>query len=348
MQILLIYNRMKFTLSTSYKLKPEHFNAARATGFKNANKINQNLIDKMHGFERQLLSVIESGPSKESLKKLFTGEAKSMVPEYSLKTYLWLIMERSQGKLSKGRLKHYKVIHDQLNDIPLSTISEITLLQIEKHFRKLGNDVNTINSKMKIIHAVVKKAIREKLVPYDCMDGYVIPAYVQPIPDYLNEQEIDDFKKVVDAAINPDYKKAGYYFLLSCYAGYRINALVLFDYANAVKQDMIIIRAKKNNEIVSIPVYPKLAEVLEFIKDKRFSFAEETMRRYVKELALMAGLGRKIKVHTARHTFAMMLIEKGFTIGEVAELLGDSERVARVYARINNKHLQNRFKQLMG
>jgi site-specific recombinase XerD len=72
------------------------------------------------------------------------------------------------------------------------------------------------------------------------------------------------------------------------------------------------------------------------------------MRKYVKELAMLAGLSRKIKVHTARHTFAIMLIEKGFSIDEVAQLLGDSRDIARIYARITNTHLHNKFKERLG
>lgn len=347
LQMLIIYKRMKFTLPTNYKVKEDQFENGRCKGFAAANNINSNLVALKDKYEKLLLSVIEDDPDKETLKLLFTK------PEtVTFKTfYHYTLNLVGRLTLSEGRLKHYRTLATQIKDFgdfSLAAVSPKMALSFEKYLRGLGLEQNTINSKFNIFIAIVNHAISEKLIKDDCLKGYRRPRYVQTIPDYLTEEEIDKFKAVVDSSTPQRYKTAGYYFLLSCYTGYRISDLAKFDYDKAVRNGLITIRATKNLNIVAIPVYPKLAEILEQVRHIPFYFTHESMRKYVKEIAMLAGLNRKIKVHTARHTFAIMLMQKGFTVDEVARLLGDSVNVAKIYARVTDLQLHRNVKERLG
>lgn len=339
---------MKFTLATNYHVLKSQFENGRCKGFKNCNDINGNLIALKNKYEKLLLSVIESNPDKETLQQLFKEHPAPVVIDLTFAEYTAELIKRFKGKLGQARLIHYNTLATQIkafNDLKLSHVSPKAAVQVEQHLRSLGFAQNTLNTKMKIFKAIVNQAILEKLIPGDCLLGYKKPSYVQTIPDYLTQDELQQFKKVVEASGPTRYKVAGYYFLLSCLAGYRISDLKKFDYNKAVKNNLIMIRATKNANICTIPVYPALAEVLEQVKQYPFYFTIESMRKYVKELALLAGLNRKIKVHTARHTFAITLMQKGFTIDEIAELLGDSKDVAKIYARVTNVQLHNKVKE---
>lgn len=332
---------MRFTLPTNYRVLANQFENGRCKGFKNCGDINGNLIALKEKYEKLLLSVIESNPGKERLKLLFAGPEQ--VEHHTFYSYTVSLINRLS--LTEGVLSHYKTLAGQIKafgDFDLTALSPKIAQAFEKYLRSLGFEQNTINSKFKIINAIKNHAANDKLVSKDCLEGYRKPRYIQPIPDYLTADEIEQFKKVVDASGPSRYKVAGYYFLLACFTGYRISDLKRFKYEEAYKTNMITIRAKKNKQIVSIPVYPALAEILEQVKNIPFYFTEQSMRKYVKELAMLAGLNRKIKVHTARHTFAIMLLNKGFTIDEVAELLGDSKDVAKIYARVTNVQLHNK------
>lgn len=347
-QILIIYKRMKFTLATNYKVLQDQFTNGRCKGFKHANDINGNLIALKDKFEKLLLSVIESDPSKEMLQQLFKEQPAPVAVDLTFAEYTKELVKRFKGKLGAARLIHYNTLATQIkafNDLRLNDVSPKTALQVEQHLRSLGFAQNTLNTKMKIFKAIINQAILEKLIEPDCLLGYKKPNYVQPIPDYLTQDEMKQFKRVVEASGPTRYKVAGYYFLLSCLAGYRISDLKKFDYDKAVKNNLLTIRATKNANICTIPIYPALAEILQKVKQYPFYFTIESMRKYVKELALLAGLNRKIKVHTARHTFAITLMQKGFTIDEVAELLGDSKDVAKIYARVTNTQLHNKVKE---
>lgn len=355
-QVIILYRRTKFTLATPFKVLPDQFENGRCQGFVNSNLINRKLMELLNKYESILINAMASNPDKETLKILFKDRPATApdVPEISDITfaeYTKELIQRFKGKLGNARLIHYNTLAAQVkdfNNIKLKDITPKAATLIEQYLRSLGLAQNTLNTKMKLFIAVINQAKIEKLVAKDCMDGYKKPRYNQTIPDYLTEKEMEQLKIVTDASVASRYKVAGNYFLLSCHTGYRISDLRQFNYDASVKDGKIVILAKKNNEIVMIPVYPALAEILEQVKKYPFYFTEQSMRKYVKELAMIAGLNRKIKVHTARHTFAMMLMNKGFTIDEVAQLLGDSKDVAKIYARVSNTQLENKIKEKLG
>lgn len=88
--------------------------------------------------------------------------------------------------------------------------------------------------------------------------------------------------------------------------------------------------------------------MLDYIHDKPLYMSEQRMRDYVKELAGFIGIKRNIKVHSGRHSFAMMLVEKEFTDKEISELIGDSELITKVYARVSNKVIDNKIRERLG
>lgn len=143
-------------------------------------------------------------------------------------------------------------------------------------------------------------------------------------------------------------KLCGYYFLLSCFAGYRISDCLGFKYADRVQAGQIVLRAGKNKKIVSIPIHTRLGEVLAYVKDHPMQISEQHVRKYVKELVKMAGIKKHVKFHTGRHSFAMLLMKSGFSLDEVAHLLGDTLAVARVYGKIHNPTLNAKVLERLG
>lgn len=74
---------------------------------------------------------------------------------------------------------------------------------------------------------------------------------------------------------------------------------------------------------------------------------DATVRAYVKLLAAHAGIKKDIKYHTSRHSFAMRMSEKGFDLEEIAEFIGDSVDVTKIYRPITNKRLAEKVRRVM-
>lgn len=139
---------------------------------------------------------------------------------------------------------------------------------------------------------------------------------------------------------------AGYYFLLSCYTGWRISDVKRFD-SKMIHGKSLVLRAKKNGQIVSMPIIPRLKEVLNFVTKNPFDISEQRVRDHVKDLCEKAGI-KKVNFHASRHSFGMLLMANGFTIDEAAVLLGDSKIIAEVYARVHNASLDKKIRERLG
>lgn len=330
-QIRIIYNRARVYLKTEFKVSGEN------------PKINSIVRKRMAEAEDRLLDAIKEGLTTEGFKRLFKEEkAKSVC----LSDYFTKLIEDLQGKLSPGTLRQYRVMKEKIGtSVTFADVSVKWLQDFEKGLK--GLDGNTVNSNMKRIRAMLSKAEADGYITKDKFSGYKVPPYKQKLVDFLTEKEIAALDKVVRAVNVKSKRIAGYYFLLSCYTGWRIGDVKKFN-LNMIRGNRLVLRASKNNNVVSIPVHSRLKEVLKFTNKNSFDLSEEKARLYVKELCGLAGIHRNVKFNHARHSFAMLLMANGFTIDEVAELIGDSPLIAKVYAKIHNESLDKKIRERLG
>lgn len=315
------------------------------------------IIDEQKNeIEKRLLDALRRNKdlSRDQLDDVVKGKIAS---NDTIVDYVDILKAELKGKLTDGRIEHYLGIATKIEKFELgaklSGISVKWLQRFESWLRKQPGreglmDGNTVQSKMVILKSLCHYAKEAGLIDESQYKAYRVPKYEQKLPDFLTEAEMAklfDYLQMID---RPGHQLAGYYYLLSCYAGYRISDLKKFDYAEMVRGELIVLRAKKNKRIVSVSIHSRLQKVLDYIKDKPLYLSEPKVREYVKELAVNIGLGRRIKIHTARHSFGMLLAESGFSLDDAAALLGDSRKAAEIYFRISNKRLNNEVRSRLG
>lgn len=349
--IQVIYNKVKVYTPSGYRVGKNEFKNSLVVGRSNAKDINFNIKAKVSGIESRLIESLKFTEqiNKEELKAIV--EDKNFTPSKKLHDFVLEILRTYH--LSDGRSRHYLETSNKLTnfcpDLTLNKMDADFLRAFEAHLRiptkkQLIRDNNTIQSIMKIVVSILNKAEKSRLIDYKQFDNYKVPKYTNKIPDYLTEDEINGLAKLIFEIEHKSLKNAGMYFLLSCYTGYRLSDSKLFDYEKMVTNDCITLRTKKNKQIVTIPIHERLRPVLDYVKDHPLQLSEQKLRLYVKELCEMKGI-RKVKFHAARHSWAMLLMNNGFSLDEVASTLGDSPEVARIYARVSNEQLSNKIKE---
>jgi site-specific recombinase XerD len=349
-------NRKHYYTETPFKVKAEQFVDGIIKKHPQAAGINSLLRKQITDIEKKIIDAMQNEILNEKrIIEIVKGKEPGV--KTSIDDYKDKLIEQVTGKVSDNRIRHIRSVVNKFtrwnpkltfNDININVLNDF-----EAHIRKSGSsgeprrtlDGNTVFGNMKLLKAFLIKANIAGLIKEEQYKAYKVPSYKQKLPVYLTEAEIDDIHTAVKSIKIPGMKTVGYYFLLSCFAGYRISDLMQFDYDKAVHGNNLTLRAKKNGQIVSIDIYFKLEMILEYIKDHKLNISEQHFRKYVKHIVFLCNIKKDVTPHTGRHSFAMMLMNKGFTIDEVAELLGDSELIAKVYARITNEHLNKKVKE---
>lgn len=138
-------------------------------------------------------------------------------------------------------------------------------------------------------------------------------------------------------------------FIFSCFCG-----LAYIDVAHLTRENIvtldnrkwIIINRQKTNVQSNIP----LMEIPQMIitkyegktKDGRLLpvLSNQKINAYLKEIADLCGIKKRLSYHLARHTFATMSLSKGVPIESVSKMLGHTNiKTTQIYARITNKKL---------
>ncbi len=75
--------------------------------------------------------------------------------------------------------------------------------------------------------------------------------------------------------------------------------------------------------------------------------SNQKMNAYLKEIADLCGIEKRLSYHLARHTFATMALSKGVPVESVSKMLGHTNiKTTQIYARVINKKIESDMLQL--
>ena len=145
-------------------------------------------------------------------------------------------------------------------------------------------------------------------------------------------------------------------FIFSCFCGLAYIDVAHLTQENIITLDnrpWIIINRQKTNVQSNIP----LLEIPQMIlykykgktKDNRLLpvLSNQKINAYLKEIADLCGIKKRLSYHLARHTFATMLLSKGVPIESVSKMLGHTNiKTTQIYARITNKKIEQDMMQV--
>lgn len=145
-------------------------------------------------------------------------------------------------------------------------------------------------------------------------------------------------------------------FIFSCFCGLAYIDVAHLTQENIITLDnrpWIIINRQKTNVQSNIPLLEIPQMILDKYKGKTKDnrllpvLSNQKINAYLKKIADLCGIKKRLSYHLARHTFATMLLSKGVPIESVSKMLGHTNiKTTQIYARITNKKIEQDMMQV--
>lgn len=263
----------------------------------------------------------------ETFAKAVRGDNRSTVKEIN-RIVRWLGREPKLGEINLEWLRLYREKMEE--DHEDWDLAPETIFCTFKFLRRICN-VATAEGKM------ISNPFKDPT--------FKMPPEGVSNPTFLEEHEIDELFKIIDAFPQNDRSQEYadlVYFTIACFVGFRHSDWHKISPDNPpyfVGEDCFLqFRAKKNDKSVVVYVGGKvlrLYERIKGIKPSEFSGdASVNIRKLVGD-----RIKKHITTHVARHSFGYKAASRGWASHMLCEILGIGETAVKVYFHLTGKNI---------
>lgn len=204
---------------------------------------------------------------------------------------------------------------------------------------------NTVVKSVKIMQTYFNKAKQDgyklRIDPFEKAPKSYRPGERKP----LNMEEINQLKNLLAsnklAEVGQEVLRK---FLFSCYTGLRISDSAHVS-REMIHNDTLTIKLKKGERFgkeVSVKLVPYAFELINGRKGVLFvHHPDPVCNRWLKDIAIIAGIDKKITFHVSRDTFATQYIELGGDAVSLMKVMGHSSfNTTLIYTKTTEKHME--------
>jgi site-specific recombinase XerD len=356
-------NRKKAEISTKRTINPKKWdaNSQKAKGDPELNSYLlhiQNEVTKIHS---KLISDGKEVTAK-LIKDIYLGKDEKSVTLISyLNDHIREIAQLTT-QYKPTTIKRYETIQRHLEeflaiihkeDIKLNNVDLKIISQFD-HFLKTKKKIstNTAAKYLTLLKGVFLKALRHETITRNPFANFVFKT-TEVTKEFLTKDELEKIEtlKLENTSINNVRDT----FLLSAFTGLRFSDAYQLKISDLKKENdgqywITIKKVIKTGKPLRIPVLQKALNVIE--KHKKYAevtgrlmpiISNQKTNAYLKILADMAGIEKKLTHHCARHTFATTVtLSNKVPIEVVSNLLGHSNlKSTQIYAKITDQYLKS-------
>ena len=288
--------------------------------------------------ERSLLSVLEE----------HNTERKAMVGKTVAPATYW-IFEYTGRLLREFIPKKYNREDLYLRELNIGFIQGFHSFLLSE--KKMGQ--NSCTKHLKFLKKLLNLAVANSYISYNPVNAYKVER--EPVEvDFLDEEEL---RKIInfDTPL-PRLERAKDMFLFGCFTGLSyIDIKTLtpehFEKDNAGRI-WIKKRRVKTGVLSRIPLLPIAKLILDKYKggEKLLPIQDPAdINKYLKDIAILCGINKRICFHTSRHTFASTVtLANNISLEVVSKMLGHTNtRMTAHYAKLIDKCIGEQMDKLM-
>lgn len=258
-------------------------------------------------------------------------------------------LQQWERKKSEATHKAYRSMLMKVEEfdpsVALDSITPEWLAQYESFSRKECNDAGTLK-RIAFVSVILKEAIRQGKAKTDPFLTYRKPPKRNPKREWLTREELERVEAVAGKTNSNIIKRTAYWFLLACYTGLRYSDIVNFDHKKAVREGRLVLYTQKTGEIVSIKITKNIQRLLDITQNLGPVYTNQKTNQYLKSVAHLANIDKKVTFHMARHTFAVQCANRGISQEVASKLLGHSDlKTTSIYYKITNQRLDEEMQK---
>jgi integrase/recombinase XerD len=220
------------------------------------------------------------------------------------------------------------------NDLPLEELNLQFLDDFDYYLKTEKNHKQvTVNKEIQRLRTPIKRAISEGYLDRDPFILYKSKTVRKEVV-FLSTEEL----KTLEEELLPQERLTVIkdLFVFCCYTGLAYNEMANLEKRNIQKGfdgvNWILMQREKTQRQISIPLLPKAQEIIDkYGSESNLLFpaiSNQKFNSYLKEIAILTKIKKRITHHTARKTFAStVLLYNDVPMEIVSELLGHSSIV---------------------
>jgi len=315
-----------------------------------------------------MLQVKETNFTVEDIYSTYKG--KKRTKEYNTIEFFNLYLDKLKKlvgiDIKIGTWKKFEYVKEHVqtfikwkykaSDYPLKDLKQQFLVDLEYYLKTEKHLAQaTINKLIQRFRKPVKIAISEGYLDRDPFMLHKSKRVKKEIV-FLSPEELQALEN--HSFSQPKLQLVQNLFVFSCYTGLPYNELLNLKHNNIIKgfdgNLWIKMKREKTSKELSIPLLPKALEILDKYSNEGLVFPRISNQRYnsyLKEIADLVGIEKKMTTHMARRTFAStVLLYNDVPMEVVSELLGHSSMkiTQDSYGKVVQKKISLEMNRLKG
>ena len=315
-------------ISTHVYVKPEYWGAGLVKDHPLAQGLNAALMQMQIEIENIELEYVRRGvcPTlimiREALKEHTSPAAK-------LRDFITEVINNSDRK--EHTKEGYMTLRNNLEKFRkgslVSDIDHQFIVKYESWLRQEGLMHNTRVGRLRMLRAVMNEAVAREIIARNPFDRYQIPQ-MTPKRGFIPADKLRKLEKMKVAGKKEELVRDA--FLFCCYTGLRFSDMVTLRSTHISPDGWIKKHMVKTGFVVEIP----MAEIFDgaaLAIIKRYGAIEKlstklgqngTVNQILHRLLTSIGIDEDYTFHTARHTFAQLLLHQGLPMTAIQQMLG--------------------------
>ncbi|MGC9450226.1 MAG: site-specific tyrosine recombinase XerD [Oceanipulchritudo sp.] len=201
--------------------------------------------------------------------------------------------------------------------------------------------------------------VAEKRIPDDFTELLSAPKLARRLPETLSPEEVDGLLEA-PSRHSPQGLRDRAFLELMYSSGLRVSELCALSLQDLDLDDGFLrVQAGKRGKDRLVPVGSKALEAIQrylhtgrprlvrsrtgselFLSNRGAALSRKTVWHWIREYAERAGIGKPVKPHLLRHSFATHLLSNGADLRSIQEMLGHADiGTTEIYTHVDQKRL---------